>query len=211
MKGTQEIISSVAPSARVHIIEADLEDVENLDKVFSDALQYANEDKHEHMLLVQNSGSLGNISKPAASFTDSQEIQSYMDLNFTSFAMLTAHFLSRFKTGQRSIIHMSSKLSYKFMPSFSLYTSGKAARNALMRIVVAENPEVRVLNYTPGAVDTEMLGHIPRESHSEATRNYFQAKYDENIVISTEQSIRKLVDILREDKYDNGALVDYSD
>ena len=163
------------------------------------------------MILVHNSGSLGDISKPAASFTDPQEIRTYMDLNFTSFLMLTGHFLTRFKTGQRSIIHMSSGQSYRFRPSFSLYSSGKAARNALMGVVVTENPEVRVLNYTPGAVDTDMLGQIPRESYSEKTRTTYQTMYDKKIVISTEQSIRKLVDILREDKYANGAVVDYSD
>ena len=211
MKGTQKIVSSVAPSASVHIIQADLGDVGSLDKAFSEAFQHANEEKHKHMVLVHNSGSLGDISKPAASLTDPQEIRTYMDLNFTSVLMLTGHFLSRFKTGQRSIIHMSSRLSYRFRPSFSLYSSGKAARNALMGTVVTENPEVRVLNYTPGAVDTDMLGQIPRESHSETTRTAFQTMYNKKIVISTEQSIRKLVDILREDKYANGALVDYAD
>ena len=213
MKGTQAIISSVAPSIRVHTVQADLGDVENLSKVFSDAVQYASEEKHKDVVLVHNSGSLGDISKPAAAFTDPAEIRSYFDLNFTSFTALTAYFLSYFNSGkqQRSIMHMSSSLSYKFRPSFSLYSSGKAARNALMGVVVAENPDVRVLNYTPGAVDTVMLQTIPQESHSDETRSIFQNMYDKRTVISTEQSVKRLVEILQKNKYANGALIDYWD
>jgi NAD(P)-dependent dehydrogenase (short-subunit alcohol dehydrogenase family) len=54
------------------------------------------------------------------------------------------------------IVNITSLLSVKAYPSFTQYSVGKAAREAYFRGFATENPSCRVLNYSPGPVDTDM-------------------------------------------------------
>ena len=40
---------------------------------------------------------------------------------------------------------------------------GKAARESYFRVLAAENPDLRILNYSPGPVDTDMHDGVARE------------------------------------------------
>jgi len=53
-------------------------------------------------------------------------------------------------------VNITSLLSHKAYPSFTQYSVGKAAREAYFRAFAAEHPGSRVLNYSPGPVDTQM-------------------------------------------------------
>ena len=74
-----------------------------------------------------------------------------------------------------------------------------------------ENPDVRILNYSPGPCDTKMHKTISEESFSESVVEQFKANYTDKVVLSCQESISKLVGILEEDKFENGTVIDYFD
>jgi len=78
-----------------------------------------------------------------------------------------------------------------------------------MGVLAIENPDVRVLSYSPGPVDTDMLQTITKESYSEITASWFRERYASNQVLSCKESINKFVQILREDKFESGANIDF--
>lgn len=67
-----------------------------------------------------------------------------------------------------------------------------------------ENPEVDVLNYSPGPVDTDMLQTFRKEmSNKEFIKSL--------TVLTTEQTINRLIEVLKNHKYKSGDHVDYFD
>lgn len=86
--------------------------------------------------------------------------------------------------GQKVIINTTSDNAYRGVPSMGLYStglpppatpalsvgkegrsSGKAARESFMRVVATEYPAIRVLNYSPGPVETDMLALLHGSAH----------------------------------------------
>ncbi len=209
MEETESLISSSAPGVGVHLVQGDLSKLDTLDALFTAAIKYADTDKHEQFVLLHNAGTTGDMTRPMIKQSDPQVIQEYMALNFTSTYVLTARFLTQFKTGHRMVINHTSTLAFRFRPCFSLYSSAKAARNALMGVLAVENPDARILSYSPGAVDTDMMRSIVSTSFSEQTAGLFRQRYEDKKILSTLESIAKFVRILREDKFENGANIDF--
>ncbi len=98
MEETKSLISSSAPGVGVHLVQGD-------DALFTAAIKYADTDKHEQFVLLHNAGTTGDLTRPMIEQSDPQVIQEYMALNFTSMYVLTARFLTHFKTGHRMIIN----------------------------------------------------------------------------------------------------------
>ncbi|XP_077378623.1 sepiapterin reductase b [Festucalex cinctus] len=118
----------------------------------------------DHVLLVNNAASLGDIS-PFENFTDLHRVNSYLALNVSSVLALTAGVLQAFppRAGLRwSAVNCSSTFAVQALPSWVLYCTAKAAREMMFRVLAAENPNVKVLNYSPGPMDTEMQENIRR-------------------------------------------------
>lgn len=97
-------------------------------------------------------GSLGDISQ-FARFTDLDEVNSYMSLNVSSALALTAGILQVFpcRPGLRwSVVNISSVFAMKALPNWVLYCTAKAARNMMFSVLAEEEPNVKVLSYSPG-------------------------------------------------------------
>lgn len=201
----------MAPGINVHVVEADLQDLLSLGSVFDNAAKVANEHKHQQYVLIHNAGTMGDISKPIIDQSDPKAIQDHFALNFTSIFTLTARFLSHFTSGHRTIVSITTLLASVYMPSFSLYSSSRAAKNALMGVLAVENPDVRVLTYSPGPCDTDMFHSIPSQSFSQTVVEQFQSTLADNQLLSCQQSISKLTGLLKEDKFKNGCIIDYYD
>ncbi len=93
---------------------------------------------------------------------------------------------------------MTSLLATVYIAGYALYSPSRAARNAYIGVLVDENPDVRVLNYSPGPCDTEMYAMIPEE-------------IKKGFMSEPEESINKLVKVISEDQYKNGCVMDYFD
>lgn len=97
-------------------------------------------------------GSLGDISK-FSSFSDLKEVNSYLSLNVSSALALTAGMLKVFpsRPGLRwSVVNISSLFAVQALPNWALYCTAKAARKMMFSVLADEEPNVRVLSYSPG-------------------------------------------------------------
>jgi sepiapterin reductase len=77
--------------------------------------------------------------------------------------------------------------------SWAVYCAGKAARDMYHRVLAEENKDgtIRVLNYAPGPLDTDMQREI-RECptlHKE-TQEYFKSLKEEEKLVKVEDSVR---------------------
>jgi len=84
---------------------------------------------------------------------------------------------------------------------------GKAAVDMFFRVLAAENPDIRVLNYAPGPMKTEMTDEIRWKSSDIEIRSLFET----NSFVDKYDSARKLIQILDEDRFESGSHVDYFD
>ena len=208
LEATKAAISTVAPEIGVHLIQADLGELESLKSVFTEAANFADSTKHQQYVLIHNAATTNDVTRPAIQQTDPKIVQDYFGLNFTSMCVLTGHFLSRFESGDRVIINVSSIIDKIRSPSLSFYAASKSARNTFMRTLAIENPDVRITSWALGGVDTDMLHGIKEQSFSEEFSKYVEQLYAKNLVPSSEEVVIKMVQILKEDKFENGAVID---
>ncbi|XP_033845683.1 sepiapterin reductase a [Periophthalmus magnuspinnatus] len=198
---------------RVQYVEADLGLPEGLERVTTAAKEVAT-DLIDHVLLVNNAGSLGDISGFTKSFTDMAEVNSYLSLNVSSFLCLTAQILQAFpqRPGlRRSVVNISSLCALKPFSSWVLYCSGKAARDMIFRVLAEEEPDLRVLNYAPGPLDTDMQLEARSKSGDMLLRKSCNEMFSKGQLLSCEESCGKLMKLLMENTYTSGAHIDFYD
>ena len=152
LKAAKSDIESSCPGISVHVVPANLQDLSTLHDVFSRCSAVADDStkKHEQFVLVHDAGSICDITKPMVQQTDPSLLQQQLALNFTSMSVLTSLFLSRFTSGERLVVNITSLMAKVHLAGFSMYSATRAARNALIGTVAAENPDVRFLTYSPG-------------------------------------------------------------
>ncbi|XP_060086108.1 sepiapterin reductase-like [Ylistrum balloti] len=181
------------------------------DSVFSDFGVTA--DDFEQSVVVHNAGTLGDNTKYGSQLSDVVTVQSNFDVNVSGTILLNSGFLRKFSNSSkgRLIINMSSLVAIQPIPSFSLYCTGKAARDMFFRVLAAEDPSLRVLNYAPGPCETDMQRACREDTVDRTTKNMFLAMHTEGNTLDCDTSIAKLVELVRLDQYDNGAHVDFFD
>ncbi|NXI36525.1 SPRE reductase, partial [Galbula dea] len=166
------------------------------------------------LLLVNNAGSLGDISKSFLDLTDPDEINSYFAFNITSALCLTSTALQAFgkQPGScRTVVNISSLCALKPFKNWTLYCSGKASRDMMFRVLALEEPDVRVLNYAPGPLDTDMQLLARTKTGDPEMCQFFQSLKESGQLIDCIVSAQKLVKLLEEDTFCSGAHVDFYD
>ncbi|KAJ4942093.1 hypothetical protein JOQ06_011962 [Pogonophryne albipinna] len=184
----------------VHCVAVDLRTKEGVDETVRVARQEA-VDEIEHVLLINNAASLGDIAK-FETFTNPDEVNSYLSLNVSSPLALTAGILQLCpcRPGLRwSVVILSSMFALQALPSWVLYCTAKAARNMMFSVLAKEQQHVKVLSYSPGPMDTDMqkeillltnVNHNPMPCH---------------------ESAAKLMKLLLDNNFSSGAHLDFFD
>ncbi|GFT81185.1 sepiapterin reductase [Trichonephila clavipes] len=166
----------------------------------------------QQVVIVNNAGTLGDISKTALQTTSGPDIKDYFDLNLLSVIFLTTGFLNAFKRAKRKIvINISSLAAIQPFRGWSLYCTGKAAREMYFRTLAEEEKEtVIVLNYAPGPLVTDMLPQILRDALPEIKQQFHEAQL-QNQLLSTEYTVQRLIGILDRGRFKSGDHVDVFD
>ncbi|KPP61797.1 hypothetical protein Z043_120062, partial [Scleropages formosus] len=158
--------------------------------------------------------SLGDVSRFATSFTDLSEVNHYLSLNVSSALSLTAAVLSVFprRPGlRRTVVNISSLCALQPFPSWVLYCTGKAARDMMFRVLAVEEPDLRVLSYAPGPLDTEMQVQARVNTGDPNLRSTISTMQAQGQLLTCEESSAKLIKVLLEDSYQSGAHLDFYD
>lgn len=153
------------PAIEFACITADLGDMAELQRLaprFEKPFQ--REEAGLARVLVNNAGSLHPLG-PVASFADAAALRQAMDLNVVAPAFLLARFLAGVPSGGAvRAANISSLAAVQPVPTWGAYCAGKAGRDMVHAVAAAEAEEaggdVRVINYAPGPLDTDMQGEI---------------------------------------------------
>uniref|UniRef100_A0A8C6ZAD0 Sepiapterin reductase n=1 Tax=Nothoprocta perdicaria TaxID=30464 RepID=A0A8C6ZAD0_NOTPE len=95
--------------------------------------------------------------------------------------------------------------------SWALYCGGKAARDMIFQVLALEEPDVRVLSYAPGPLDTDMQLLARTQTGDAEMREHFQGLHERGQLVDCDVSARKLLRLLEEDAFPSGAHVDFYD
>ncbi|NXV07820.1 SPRE reductase, partial [Cettia cetti] len=199
---------------RVQCVAADLGCEEGLRRAGAAVRELLQDASFGRLLLVNNAGSLGDVSKSFLDLTDLEDINSYFSFNISSALCLTSTALRAFgaRPGcSRTVVNISSLCALEPFPSWALYCSGKAAREMLFRVLALEEPGVRVLSYAPGPLDTDMQLLARTRTGDPGMRQQFQRLQEKGQLIECSVSAQKLLRLLQEDSFPSGAHVDFYD
>jgi sepiapterin reductase len=194
--------------ARVVIVSGSLDNSGTLTAIEEQMKQLADSSVMDQVILIHNAGSLGD---PRRLVVDQKiqvfdELEKYFSLNVTSFICLTSAFLTAFeKVVNKTIINISSLASLQAMKGMAVYSSGKAARDAVIRSIAHENPDVRCISYAPGPLETRMADELRANSY---LKDFFENKLN---LLTPETTVNKLIELLKKNEYENGAHVDFYD
>nr|XP_046231837.1 sepiapterin reductase a [Scatophagus argus] len=194
-------------------VVADLGQMDGLESVVRASKEVFSEDV-DHVILVNNAASLGDVSRYAKSFTNMAEVDSYLSLNVSSSLCLTARILQAFprRPGmRRTVVNITSLCALQPFPSWVLYCTGKAAREMMFRVLAEEEPDLRVLNYSPGPLDTDMQMAARSVTADPSLRKSFSDMFAQGRLLTCEASCAKLMKLLLEDTYTSGAHIDVYD
>uniref|UniRef100_A0A8C3WCL0 Sepiapterin reductase n=1 Tax=Catagonus wagneri TaxID=51154 RepID=A0A8C3WCL0_9CETA len=206
-----ELVSG-RPDLRVVRVPADLGAEAGLQQLLGALRELPRPEGLQRVLLINNAGTLGDVSKSFVDLTDSAEINSYWTLNLTSMLCLTSSFLKAFPDSpglSRTVVNISSACAVKPFKGWTLYCAGKAARDMMYQVLAAEDPSLRVLSYAPGPLDTDMHKIARETSMDPHLRKVMQEMKRKGKLLDCKDSAQKLLNLLQKDEFKSGAHVDF--
>ncbi|XP_066488310.1 sepiapterin reductase [Tiliqua scincoides] len=207
-------LRAACPALRLRLVPADLACEEGLRCLLAACRDAAPAAPLQHLLLVNNAASLGDVSKAFVDLTSPAEVSSYLAFNVSSALCLTAALLRAFPARRglrRTVVNVSSLCALQPFRSWTLYCTGKAARDMMFRVLAAEEPDVRVLSYAPGPLDTQMQEEARTLSGDPELRQRFLLMKEGGTLLDCDVSAEKLLDLLLADTFESGAHVDFFD
>ena len=93
--------------------------------------------------------------------TSREDFEATFRVNVLGVWATTVGFLPWLKESRGLVVMVFSDVSTRTFPTGGSYTASKFAVRALTRTLQQENPELRVLELRPGAVDTSFAGSTP--------------------------------------------------
>lgn len=208
--GLEETKKLCDPKVAVQTLSTDLgnPNAQVLEKFLVSA---AGDKDFEVAVVVHNAGTLGDLKKTSKDLKDPEEVDAYFRLNVTSMVVLNSMFLGVFPKGKRVVINITSLCGIKPFQGFALYCTGKATREMFLKVLAAEEPEVKVLNYSPGPVLTDMADEILDGLQTHELRKPFEDMRSSGGYLTTEQTIAKLIQLLETNDFQSGDHVDVFD
>jgi sepiapterin reductase len=184
---------------------------EDLNKIIQESLVGVDKTSLELAFVIHNVGTIGNVTQLAKQLEDPTELTNYFSTNVFSVSTLNAQFIKHFENTKMLIVNVTSKAGVVPIKSFVMYCSGKAAREMYFRVLAEEEPQILVLNYSPGPVDTDMTVDVQARSCDEGVRGMFSNLREEKTILTCAQTTEKFIAVLAEGKYKSGDHVDYYD
>lgn len=170
--------------------------------------------------LFQCAGSIGDLSKTVAEYTES-EIAAYTAINFISYTAIISRFLAFLKTVSMSakvdricIVNISSLLAVSPFVNWGLYASIKAARDQLLKVVALEHKDdsrVKVLSYAPGPLDGDMQADVRATIGDKEQQKSYTSMYQDNKLVKPQVTADEMLRLLNEWSFESGAHIDIFD
>lgn len=191
----------INPGLRIHLLEWDLAhpNGEQYKADLADILKLNEMDAQDFDLamIVHNARTSGEGAKHVVNLLDAAYIQEHLNINLVSMLVANSAFWSVFgKAREKVLINMTA------LPeaAVGLTSVSKASRTIALNILANECPDIRVLHYSPGAVDASMLQTIARSSRDPEVSRKIQELYEQSKVLEPKQTVKALLDFLGENE-----------
>ncbi|XP_075413072.1 sepiapterin reductase [Tenrec ecaudatus] len=207
-------LGAARPGLRVIRAPADLGTEAGLQQLLSALRELPRPEGLQRLLLINNAGTLGDVSKSFVDLADPTEMNGYWALNLTSMLCLTSSLLKAFPESpglSRTVVNISSLCALQPFKGWALYCAGKAAREMMCKVLAAEEPSVRVLNYAPGPLDTDMQRVARETSVDPEVRKKLQTLKTKGELVDCAMSAQKLLSLLQKDAFLSGTHIDFYD
>ncbi|KAF6203298.1 hypothetical protein GE061_003716 [Apolygus lucorum] len=166
---------------------------------------------YDSFFLVHNAGTEGKGSL-AKDMDSVQYWQEYMSLNLYSMTVVTSAFLRIFNSGApRTIINITSLAAVVPFKGMGFYCVSKSSREMYLKVLGEENPDLHILNYSPGVVRTDMISRVINTVDDQSTKQSFESLVNDNKLVEPSETIGYLIKVLDEGSYKNGGRVDFFD
>lgn len=163
-------------------------------------------------IIVHNVGTIGDASKWARDIDDYAELESYFSINVHAPIILNNLFLKVVPPATKKlVVNITSKAAITPMKSFGFYCAGKAAREMFFRVLADESKDVLLLNYSPGPVETDMTVYVQQNAVADETSGLFKKLRDTGTILTTDQTIKRFLEVVAKGNYQSGDHVDYYD
>ncbi|XP_078615835.1 sepiapterin reductase-like [Branchiostoma floridae x Branchiostoma japonicum] len=210
LQDTKRQVEEKCPNQlEVKLVTGDMGDSTAYPALFYDIFADTGPGAFQNALIIHNAASLGDMGKKAAEHSDPEILNKYYATNLTSVIALTAKFMEVFSGSnvRRTVVNISSAVAVEPLAYQSLYCSGKAARNMFFKVMAEEEPDVRVLSYSPGPMATDMLQAV-RSCGDKKVEDRFNAMESQGLILSPDASAKHMCTLLEEDKFKSGAFLD---
>ncbi|XP_049876412.1 sepiapterin reductase [Pectinophora gossypiella] len=187
--------------------------VKEMNDVLNNSIQGRKPSDFTNCIIFHNVGSLGNLSIETARMEDVEELRQYYDLNVFQVIALNTQFLKMFKEFEDRIIivNITSLCAIKPMGGMAYYCSGKAAREMYFRVLAEEKKHIKVLNYSPGPVETAMIDFVLAEAVNDNLKDVFLSFKHQGTLLKPEITAKKCMRVLLSGRFGPGEHVDYFD
>jgi len=211
LETTKEIVRDARPGLAVEVECVDLATADK--EVFERVVRanYGSAD-HEVAIVIHNAGTLGQDGRKLTELTDINEMSAYYRVNLFSVICLNSVFQSMFPRSRKVYINISSILALQPLITWGHYCGGKAARDAVFRVLAAEQQQALVLNYAPGPLDTNMIAELLADTRTDqVVKQTFEDLKRTGALLRPVDSASKLIALLRKRNFKSGDHVDFYD
>ncbi|KAM0729266.1 Sepiapterin reductase [Formica fusca] len=214
----KEVAKNIPSKVTVHTVSIDLGEAKvtktDFEETILGCLNGTTRDAFDRVVLVHNVGTIGDVTKFVNEMVDIDVWNQFYTLNLFLPTILNAVIMNLFDNStntKKVVINITSLFAIQANMACGYYCSAKAAREMYFKVFALENPDVNVLSYAPGPVDTDMFQTVRGMIANPESRKTFEHLHETNTVLTTEQTVNRLVEILKEHKYNAGDHVDYYD
>ncbi|KAM5191778.1 sepiapterin reductase [Mantella aurantiaca] len=202
------------PQIEVKWVAADLGTVDGVRRTVQAAQEMNGRDAAQRVLIINNAGSLGDITKSFVDFTDLLEVDRYFSFSVSSALCLTSSLLKVFQRRpglQRLVVNVTSLAALQPFKSLALYCAGKAARDMMFKVLAEEETDVRVLSYAPGPMDSAMQEEMRSHTADPEIRLHSINLQKNGQLLRCHVSAQKMLDVIQEDAFQSGRHTDFFD
>ena len=179
----------------------------NETKKFLDDLVAKNDQDYEHIVLVNNTSTLGDISKTLMENENLNELEDYWRLNITSRMYLTTQVCKIFPFSKKTIVHTARMESATPSQYLGLSNIATSAFDMFGQTFAKENPTVRVLHFTPNLLDTNRCRKIAEECPNKDLCQSIKESIENNTLEKPLDAAKKMSRILDEYEFTPGEVL----
>ncbi len=171
----------------------------------------------DRIVVINNAGALGHVGRTLNS-PSLASMKESIDFNVTSALWWSVRMARHFHTSSSvdslnnskvTLVNVSSLVAIQDFPTMAIYSAGKAARDRFHSVLAVEEKDtkLKVLNYAPGPLETDMSTILRNSTElDDSLQPFYQQP-----LIDPLNSARRLVLLLLKGTFTSGQHVDYYD